>query len=64
MKKKQNDYYIVKNSERKVYPILISSYWISSTSLREMIRNRKSIRYLVPEEVRQYIEKNQLYKEI
>lgn len=35
---------------------------ISSTDIRELIKGRKSIRYLVPENVRVEIEKNQYYK--
>ncbi len=34
---------------------------ISSTDIRMLIRQNKSIRYMVPEPVRRYIEKNQLY---
>jgi nicotinate-nucleotide adenylyltransferase len=35
---------------------------ISSTEIRELIKKRKSIRYLVPEKVRKEIEKNDYYK--
>ena len=35
---------------------------ISSTEIRKLIKDEKSIRYLVPEEVREEIEKNQYYK--
>ena len=35
---------------------------ISSTEIRELIKNKKSIRYLVPEKVRKEIEKNNYYK--
>jgi len=34
---------------------------ISSTSIRELIKHGKSIRYLVPEKVREEIERNQFY---
>ena len=35
---------------------------LSSTFVREKIKNGKSIRYLTPDEVIQYIEQYQLYK--
>lgn len=35
---------------------------ISSTEIRKLIKQGKSIRYLVPEKVREEIEKNQFYK--
>jgi len=35
---------------------------ISSTGVRDLIKNKKSIRYLVPEKVRKEIEKNNYYK--
>lgn len=34
----------------------------SSTYVRQLIKNNKSIRYLVPDEVYEYIEKNNLYR--
>jgi nicotinate-nucleotide adenylyltransferase len=35
---------------------------ISSTEIRELIKSKKSIRYLVPDKVREEIEKNNYYK--
>ena len=35
---------------------------ISSTYLREQIKNKKSIRYLTPDEVREYISENRYYQ--
>ncbi len=35
---------------------------ISSSNMREMVKTGKSIRYLTPDKVRQYITKNSLYK--
>ena len=37
---------------------------ISSSRMREMVRNGKSIKYLAPDKVRQYITKNSLYKKL
>jgi nicotinate-nucleotide adenylyltransferase len=37
---------------------------ISSTRIREMIRNRKSIKFLVPDTVKEEIERNHYYREI
>ena len=34
----------------------------NSTYVRNQIKNRKSVRYLLPDEVLEYIEKNQLYR--
>lgn len=38
------------------------SFAVSSHEIRKRVRNHDSIRYLVPEEVRIYIEENQLYQ--
>ncbi|WP_353684863.1 nicotinate-nucleotide adenylyltransferase [Thermodesulfovibrio sp. 3907-1M] len=53
----------IKNSDKKAFFISVFPFWISSTQIRKMIQNGKTIRYLVPEEVREYIEKNKLYRE-
>ena len=37
---------------------------ISSSRMREMVREGKSIKYLAPDKVRQYITKNSLYKKL
>jgi nicotinate-nucleotide adenylyltransferase len=37
---------------------------ISSTHIRELIRNRKSIRFLVPDVVKEEIERNHYYRDI
>jgi nicotinate-nucleotide adenylyltransferase len=37
---------------------------ISATQIRDNIKNKKSIRYLVPESVREEIESRQLYKKV
>ena len=60
--KKSENIFKIKNSDKTVFYISISPFWVSSSALREMIQSGKSIRYLVPEEVRKYIEKNKLYR--
>ena len=42
----------------------VSCLDISSSRMREMVRNGKSIKYLAPDKVRQYIIKNSLYKKL
>ena len=37
-------------------------YEISSTELRERIKDKKSVRYLIPEEVVNYIKESGFYK--
>lgn len=60
--KKGENTFKIKNSDKTAFYISISPFWVSSSALRKMIQNGKSIRYLVPEEVRKYIEKNKLYR--
>ena len=45
----------------KMQVIKMNPLEISSSDIRRRIRNKKSIRYLVPEDVRQYIFKKKLY---
>ncbi len=62
--KQSEDIFNIKNSEKKVYYIRITPLCISSTMLREKIKNNESIRYLLPEQVIDYIKKNNLYRSI
>ena len=55
--------FAVKNKTKARIKILNApTLEISSTSIRELIRAGKSIRYLVPDKAREEIEKNQYYK--
>lgn len=55
--------YSLKNSDRKLYFLKISPFFYSSSDLRRLIRNGRSIRYLLPQKVYEYIEDNKLYRE-
>lgn len=48
---------------RESYVVRISAFDISSTMIRRLVRERKSIRYLLPETVEQYIHAQHLYSE-
>jgi nicotinate-nucleotide adenylyltransferase len=41
--------------------VMIPQYDLSSTTIRERVRSRLSIRYMTPEPVRRYIAENKLY---
>lgn len=49
-------------SGNMVIPVRVTKLDISSTQIRKLIALGRSIRFLVPESVREYIEKNKLYK--
>lgn len=44
-----------------VQMVIISEIEVSSSEIRKRLKERRSIRYLVPEGVREYIENNKLY---
>lgn len=52
----------VKNTLENVHLLQAPLLEISSTQLRKAIKENKSIRYLVPEKVREEIERNNYYK--
>ena len=47
---------------KRIFNIEIPSVGISSTELRKRISNNKSVKYLLPSSVEQYIKKNKLYQ--
>lgn len=60
---KREDYPIKKIKGMRIYKIINDEFKdISSTEIRDLIRNKKSIKNLVPKTVERYIIKNNLYK--
>lgn len=53
----------IHTSTNKVIYINIEGIKLSSTKIRELIAENKSISYLVPEKIRDYISRNNLYRE-
>ncbi len=51
-----------KQGRIKHHSVVMPGMDISSSSIRQLVKQGKSIRYLVPEAVRNYIEKNGLYR--
>ncbi|MFA6807907.1 MAG: nicotinate-nucleotide adenylyltransferase [Eubacteriales bacterium] len=49
-------------TKERISELEVPALAISSTDIRRRVRTGKSIRYLLPEEVRLYIEKNNLYR--
>lgn len=55
--------YLEKEFSAKIHEAEISLIEVSSTMIRERVKQNKSIRYLVPEAVEEYIRKNRIYME-
>ena len=53
---------IIEKYKDKIYFCVIPELDISSTTIRKMIRQEKSITYLLPKNVEEYIKNNNLYK--
>lgn len=54
---------LITSSGKKIILMETTLMDISSTGIKEMVAGGKSIRFLVPESVRDYIMKNELYKD-
>ena len=46
----------------QIQAVVITEIEVSSSGIRKRLKEKKSIRYLVPDKVREYIEKNGLYR--
>jgi nicotinate-nucleotide adenylyltransferase len=58
----QRPKFVVQESSPNIHLLHAPLLEISSTAIREAIRKEKSIRYLVPDKVREEIEKSNYYK--
>lgn len=50
-------------SDRKVFLLNVTPFNISATTIRNLVKDNKSIKYLLPEKVESYIISNKLYME-
>ena len=57
----QIEYLIKKYGAKGIYPLETPSLEISSSNIRKMVQEQKTIRYLLPETVRNYILQHKLY---
>lgn len=54
---------LIKKYSANIISVYVPSLDISSTYIRDQIKEKKSVRYLVPESVEKYIHQNKLYKD-
>lgn len=62
-KLEQKLHYLQSKYNSRLYSIDVPGLNISSTDIRKRVKEGRSIKYLVPEEIEQYIYKYELYKE-
>jgi len=55
--------YLEKNFSAKIHEADISLIEVSSTMVRERVKQNRSVKYLVPEAVEDYIKRNRLYRD-
>ena len=60
--RKQNAMLCVHNSGKKIYMRHVTPIDISSTGIKELLKNGRSIRYLVPASVERFIDQRGLYR--
>ncbi|MGL6107597.1 nicotinate-nucleotide adenylyltransferase [Romboutsia sp.] len=54
--------HLTKKYDARIISVYVPSLDISSTYIRDQVKEEKSVRYLVPESVQKYIYNNRLYK--
>lgn len=54
---------LIKKYSASIISVYVPSLDISSTYIRDQIKEKKSVRYLVPESVEKYIHQNKLYQD-
>ena len=55
--------YLKEKMNGRIFPISAPVFRISSTDIRNRVKNGQTVRYMLPENVRDYINKYHLYKE-
>ena len=55
--------YLKEKMNGRIFPVSAPVFRISSTDIRNRVKNGQTVRYMLPENVRDYINKYHLYKE-